>query len=271
MTIARTLAGIATELNPPIALTASYTVLPTDSGSHFFYNGSGAITLTFPSTLPVGFFCRVSLASAAGQVLFDKGGRLSYGNASRDALLSQWDVVEIFLSTDNGNPIFLQTYNLGLPLLYAESSAALTRNATTMVAIPGISIPLETNAAYDIDMAVAFTSAITTNTLKVGFSALPTGAKCQLQVDIFSTGSPGTSAAVRGLIMSSAAAVTGVNGSSAVVSTTLMARVTGRIRTAGTAGNLVPTLGSIATTGNVSVAAGDATLSVNKVYDQGRT
>lgn len=183
----------------------------------------------------------------------------------------QWDVADVDCEVLGSTAILNAIYNLALPVLYAESNAALTRNATTMSAIPGISIPLEINASYDIDLLVSFTSAITTNTLKLGFQALPTGAKCQLEGRFWNTATKGTAPVSNVLYTTSAQLVTGDGGTAAVTGVTMLGRIFGRIRTSSTAGLLVPTAGSLAATGNVSVAAGDATLSVSKVYDQGRT
>ena len=257
-------------VNQTVALTTDRTLSLADSGTHFFYNGSGTITLSFPDTLPLGFSCRVSLASAAGKVVFNKGTRLSYGNASRDSLIFQWDVCDIVLGLDNGNPIFLQSYNLALPVLFAKSTADAVRNATTMVAIPGLSLPLEANAAYDINISVPFSSVITTNTLRIGLAALPTGAAPAFEVSVWNAVTSGTAPRTNQMWTTSAMGVTGTAGTAAVVGQTMLATITGRIITS-TAGNLSVTCGSIAATGNVTVASGAASMSASKVFDQGRT
>lgn len=264
------LSAYVPRVNAPVALTADKTITLADSGTHFFYNGTGTVTLSFPDTLPLGFSCRVSLASAVGKVVFNKGSRLSYGNASRDSLIFQWDVVDIVLGTDNGNPIFLQSYNLALPVLFTKSTADAVRNATTMVAIPGMSVPLEANSAYDVNISVPFSSVITTNTLRIGLSALPTGAAPAFEVAVWNAVSAGTAPKTNQMWTTSAMAVTGTPGTAAVVGSTMLATVTGRIVTSA-AGNLAVTCGSIATTGNVTVASGAASMSVSKVFDQGRT
>lgn len=262
--------GLSPKIVPPVEIFDSYTLTDADSGKHLVYNGNSSIILTFPGTLSEGFKVRISNAGP-GNVVFDKGGRLSFGNASRDSLTFQWDVVEVFITSIGGAPVFLQTYNLGLPVVYQYSNTAMTRNATAMVAIPGIAVPLDINAAYDIDLTVAFSSGITTNTLKLGLAAFPSGWTCALQGVVFNTNVQGTGPCVHKPMFTSSDAVAGVSGTSAVVSTNLLARITGRIFTGSTSGLLIPTCGSIATTGNVSVASGGANMSVMKVYDQGRT
>lgn len=254
----------------PVELSADYTVQLSDANQSFSYNGTGTITVTFPATLPDGFKAKV-YNCGLGQVVFVAPSTVHFGNAQRLGLIFQWDVADIQLLTISSTRIFMTIYNLALPVLYGESNAALTRNVTAMSAIPGISIPLETNASYDIDLLVSFTSAITTNTLKLGFLALPSGAKCQLEGRFWNTATKGTAPVSNVLFTTSAQLVTGDGGTAAVTGVTMLGRIFGRIRTGATAGSLVPTAGALATTGNVSVAAGDATLSVSKVFDLGRT
>lgn len=270
MSTARSLATQASRIQPPISLTASRTLVAEDSGAHFFYNGVGDITLNFPDALPVGFYCRVSLASGGGRVLFNKNSRLSYGNASREALIFQWDVADVFLSADGGNPIFLPIYNLALPVLYAQNTAQETRSTTTLVAVAGLSAPLEVNAAYDVDIVVPYTSSVTTESLKLGVT-LPNGAVPSLQIDIFVTNTSGTSNRTGHYWPTAALAASGTSGSASVVGQTLMAHVWGKVRTGATAGNLVVTAGARDTSGTVTIAANTASMSVSKVYDQGRT
>lgn len=260
----------ARRVNPAIELTGSYTMSDADSGGSFIYNGSGSITVTFPASLSYGFCCKIE-NSGSGSVVFSAPSAVQFGNASRPSLIFQWDVVNVEIKLVAATRIIDLIYNLALPVLYAESSAALTRNTTAMTAIPALSIPLEANAAYDIDLIVSFTSAIITNTLKLGFAALGSGSKCAIEARVWNTLVVGTTPASHGLFMNSAQAVAGIAGTGSVLSTTLMARAFGRIRTGSSAFNLVATAGALTNTGNVSVAAGDATLSVSKVFDLGRT
>lgn len=266
--IAQDFKGLLPKIQPPVALTESRTMTAADSGTHFFYNGLSAITLTFPAELPLGFKCRVSMASN-GQVLFDKGGRLSYGNASRDALTFQWDVVEIFLTTDNGAPVFLQTYNLGLPVSYAENNAALTRSTTALSAVPGLSLQMDANSSYDVDVVVPFTSSVTTESLKIG-ATMPAGAVPSLEVTIFNTNASGTTRTGH-FWPTAALAASGTSGASSVVGQTLMAHISGKVRVGATAGPLAITAGARDTSGTISVAANAAAMSLTKLYDQDRT
>lgn len=269
MTSSRILAGLASKLTPPVALTANKTLVASDSGTHFFSNSASTFTLTFPDTLPLGFNVRVSNAGT-GAVLFNIGSRLSYGNGSRDALIFQWDVCDVVLSTDGGNPIFLQTYNLALPVLYAQNSAQETRATTTLTAMAGMSLPMEVNAAYDVDIVVPYTSSVTTESLKLGVN-LPANAIPYLQIDIFVTNTSGTSNRTGHFWPTAALAASGTSGSASVVGQTLMAHIWGKVRTGATAGNLVVTAGARDTSGTVTIAANAASMSLSKVYDQGRT
>lgn len=258
------------KINRTIELTADYTALSTDSATSFVYNGPSPITVTFPDALPVGFYCRVYQAGL-GTVAFSHPNRLQFGNASRVGTSFQWDVADIELFTIASTPIFMQIFNLALPVLYAKSTADAVRNSTTMTAITGLSIPLEINSAYDVNILVPFTSVITTNTLRIGLAALPTGATCQFEVSVWNAVAAGTAPKTNHIWTTSALAVTGTGGTAAVVGSTMLASVTGRITTSTTAGNIAVTCGSIAATGNVTVASGAASMSVSKVFDQGRT
>lgn len=268
MTSSRDLANQANRLNPPAALTANRTLVPGDSGSHLFFNSASTITLTFPDTLPLGFNVRVSNAGT-GVVLFNLGSRLSYGNGSRNGLIFQWDVCDIVLSVDNGNPIFLQTYNLALPVLYGQNSVQETRSTTTLVAVAGLSLPMEANSAYDVDVTVPYTSSVTTESLKLGMT-MPTGAIPGLQIDIFVTNTSGTSNRTGHFWPTAALAASGTSGSASVVGQTLMAHIWGKVRTGATAGPLVVTVGARDTSGTVTIPANSAYMSLSKCYDQGR-
>lgn len=264
------LANYVPLINPPTYLTASYTVTNADAGKTFVYNGSGTATLTFPNTLPDGFTCRVANAGL-GTFNFDASTYgAHFGNAQRTGLIFQWDVVDIEIYTALATKIFQTTYNLALPVLYGVNAAAFTRNVTALSSF-GISIPLEVGGAYDIDLIVTFASPITTNTLRLGLAALPTGANCQLEGRVFNSNAGGTATAWHKSMISSAEAVAGCTANAAVVGALTIARITGRIIMGTTAGSLVPTAGALATTGAVTVAAGSATLSVSKVFDLGRT
>lgn len=268
--IATDVKNLRPKLNRTVELTANYTVLATDAATSFVYNGGTPITLTFPDALPTGFYCRVYQAGL-GTVSFSYGTRIQFGNASRVGTSFQWDVADIELFVIASTPIFMQIFNLALPVLYAKSTADAVRNATTMTAITGLSIPLEINSAYDVNILVPFTSVIATNTLRIGLLALPTGATCQFEVSVWNAVAAGTAPKTNHIWTSSALAVTGTGGTAAVVGSTMLASVTGRIITSSTAGNIAVTCGSIAATGNVTVASGTATMSVSKVFDQGRT
>lgn len=262
--------AILSKLQQTMELTGNRTMSDADSGISFIYNGSTPITLTFPDTLSLGFKCQINQA-ASGTITFTHGTRIQFGNASRTGTLFQWDVCDVSTYLVSGVPVFNQTFNLALPVLYARSTADAVRNSTTMTAITGLSIPLEINSAYDINILVPFSSVIATNTLRIGLLALPTGATCQFEVAVWNAVAAGTAPKTNHFWTSSALAVTGTGGTAAVVGSTMLASVTGRIITSSTAGNIAVTCGSIATTGNVTVTSGTATMSVSKVFDQGRT
>lgn len=269
MSTARNLAAQASRIDPPIELTANRTMSDDDSGKSFVYNGNAAIVLTFPLALSNGFKARISNAGQ-GSVTFNYPGRVEFGNASRGGLIFQWDVADVECEAVGATPVFNAIYNLALPVLYAENTAAVTRSNTTLTAMQGMSLPLEVNAAYDVDIVVPYTSSVTTESLKLGVT-LPNGAVPSLQIDIFVTNTSGTSNRTGHFWPTAALATSGTSGSASVVGQTLMAHVWGKVRTGATAGNLVVTAGARDTSGTVTIAANTASMSASKVYDQGRT
>lgn len=270
--IAADIKACAKRIVIPEYLTANRTLTANDSGMTFVYNGgSGAsITITFPATLPDGFKCRVCNAGL-GIVAFDLSGMVHFGNAGRTGLIFQWDVADVEIYTALGNKIAQTTYNLALPVLYAENSASFTRNVVAMSAVPGMSLNMEKNAAYDVQILVNFTSAIITNSLKVGLLALPSGATCQLECTVWTSKTPGGTPNWSGIWTTSAEAVAGLSGNASVTGVTMIACIRGRVRTGATAGALALAAGALTTTGAQSVAIGGATMSLSKVYDQDRT
>lgn len=269
MSSSRDLADRASGLNPPIELTANRTMTDDDSGKSFVYNGTGAITLTFPLALSNGFKAHISNAGT-GSVVFSYPGRVAFGNASRGGLNFQWDVADVECEVISSTAVFNAIYNLALPVLFAQNTAQEARSNTTLTAMAGMSLPLEVNAAYDVDIVVPYTSSVTTESLKLGVT-LPNGAVPSLQIDIFVTNTSGTSNRTGHFWPTAALAASGTSGSASVVGQTLMAHVWGKVRTGATAGNLIVTAGARDTSGTVTIAANAASMSVSKVYDQGRT
>lgn len=268
--IAAKINGLMSRINPSVSLTADRTMTDADSGKSFVYNGTGTITVTIPATVSVGFYCRIENAST-GQVLISAPATIQFGNASRTGLRFQWDVVEVEIKTISDTRIVDLIYNLALPVTYAENTAAVTRNVVAMSAIPGLTLGMEANSAYDVDIIVPFTSANATNSLKIGLLALPTGATCALEVTVWTSDTAGASSNWKGLLMSSARAVTGVAANASTLSVVMMARISGRIRTGAAEGQLAVAAGALNTAGVQTIAANAASMSLSKVYDQGRT
>lgn len=266
------LGAVVPRINVPIPLTANRTMTAADSGMQFVYNGgSGAsITITFPSTLPDGFSCRISNAGQ-GTVAFNLSGMTHFGNAGRSGLIFQWDVCDVNLYTDSGFKIANTIYNLALPVLYAENTAAETRNVTALSALAGLTIPMEAGGAYDVRILIPYTCGVTTNALRVGTLAWPAGATGALEVAIYNAQAAGTAPKTNHYWPTSALAVTGTPGTASVVGQTMLASIQGRIKLSTTAGNLAITVGALTTTGAVSIASGAASFSASKVFDLGRT
>ena len=61
------------------------------------------------------------------------------------------------------------------------------------------------------------------------------------------------------------------NGGAGTSITTMLASIRGRVRTSATAGSLAFAAGALTALGAQTVAAGAASMSVSKVYDQDRT
>lgn len=257
---------------PTYFSSGNITLTAADSGNTFVFNGSAgtSVTITFPLTLPDGFTCKIENAGT-GTVAFVFTGFIHFGNAGRTGLAFQWDVADIALYTAAGNRIFDTTYNLALPVLYAENTAAETRNVATLSALAGLTIPLETVCAYDVNILIPYTCGVTTNALRVGMLAWPTGSTGQFEVAIWNAAAAGTAPKTNHFWPTSALAVTGTAGTASVVGSTMLASITGRIKTSTTAGNLAVAVGALTTTGAVSIAANAASMSVSKVYDQART
>lgn len=257
----------------PEYLTANRTLTAADSGGTFIYNGGTgtSITITFPATLPDGFKCRIKNAGL-GTVAFDATGYgAHFGNASRIGLIFQWDVADIEIYTALATKIIDTVYNLALPVLYVENAASFTRNVTAMSAVPGMTLNLEKNAAYDVQILVQFTSANVMNSLKVGLLALPTGATCSLEAVIWTSATAGGTPNWSGIFTTSAQAVAGLAGNASATGVTMLASIRGRVRTGATAGSLAVAAGALSALGVQTVAAGAASMSVSKVYDQDRT
>lgn len=270
--IAADIKACAKRVVVPEYLTANRTLTAADSGGTFVYNGGAgsSITITMPSTLPDGFKCRICNAGL-GTVAFDLSTMVHFGNAGRTGLIFQWDVADVEIYTAVGNKIAQTTYNLALPVLYAENSAGFTRNVTAMSAVPGVSLNMEKNAAYDVQILVGFTSANIMNSLKVGLLALPTGATCQLECTVWTSKTPGGTPNWSGIWTTSAEAVAGLAGNASTLSVTMLATIRGRVRTGATPGALALAAGALGTTGVQTVAAGAASMGISKVYDQDRT
>jgi hypothetical protein len=149
--------------------------------------------------------------------------------------------------------------------MYVENTADVVRNATTMVAVPGMSVTLEANAVYEVSVLMPFNSVIAGNTLRIGLAALPTGAKCALEVSVWNSASAGTAPRTNHFWTSSAQAVAGTPGSGSILGQMLLASITGRIRTGSAGGVLAVTAGSITALGNVTVAANAASLRATRI------
>lgn len=248
----------------------AYSAALGDVGKDFLWNGTANITFTVPDALPDGFGMKIYQFDVGGVTLNAGGTRQVFANGTASGLSSQGSSLSFLTATlliGGTDPvrILFVAYDDPLPTIYVSNAASLTRNVTTMSAITGLVASLDANSVYEIDLEVSFTSAITTNTLKLGFAALPSGATVQMTGVVFNTNVAGTSPCTLKPMFTSADVVAGVGGASAVTSGSMLATIKGRITTTGTSGTLQATAGAIATTGNVSVAVGAATMKVKKV------
>lgn len=245
-----------------------YTCKPQDSGKWFIWNGTENITILYPDSLPDGFQLRVSMLST-GTVTLDSDTRVPFINATFSTLAVTGSSVSTATAqvVVGGTPgRFLNvSFDNPLPSSFFKNTGAAVRNSTAMSAIPGMTMNLDANSVYDIDMRATFGSLITTNSIKLGMTALPAGATCQLEGMIYSTNVLGTAAPQRKTLLTSAELVTGVAGSVlSSISGLFLGKISGRIITGSSGGSVSVTMGAIAATGNVTVAAGAATMTVKK-------
>lgn len=80
----------------------TYTLQASDDGKVVDLANAGAITLTLPNSLPVGFACRVC-QGGAGQATFTPAGGGSIVNASGfTKTRAQWAVAVVYVRTNGG-------------------------------------------------------------------------------------------------------------------------------------------------------------------------
>lgn len=94
--------------HPPQAATpnfqtgTTYTLAATDDGKVVDIANAGAITLTLPNSLPVGFSCLVT-QGGAGQITFSAAaGTLLRQRQGFTKTAGQWGVVSLYIRTNGG-------------------------------------------------------------------------------------------------------------------------------------------------------------------------
>lgn len=270
--IAAKINGLRPKIQVPIymdtAVNNTYTCTLADAGKQFIWNGGSDLTFVVPDSLPDGFNIKIS-QFAAGRVLINPGTKTYFANGTAPGLILPGQSAQLDVATviAGGNSVRILNVSLDqpLPTFYAANATAAVRNSTAFSAIPNMSLTMDANSVYDIDFKASFTSVITSNTIKLGLTALPTGAQCQLEGVIYNTNMLGTSNTQRKTMLNSAEAVAGIAGSAmSSISGVFLAKIFGRIVTGSAGGPVAITMGAIAATGNVSVAAGAATLTAKK-------
>jgi hypothetical protein len=245
----------------PNILAANYTFKDSDSGKTFYWNSASNGTLTVPTGLTDGARFTIKQGTLGGTVTIATSGRAVLGNSPRLTTLKSLDSVEVLVA--GSGAYLVNTWQEPLPIFATFSTAVMTLNATTMVNLTGLSGTVEANATYEVDILVSFSSAIVTQALKLGLASLPTGS-VQLEGVIYNTNVAGTSTPAFKSMLSSAEAVTGVAGATSVTSGQMLGRIRGRITTTA-AGTFTVTCGAIGTTGNLTIAIGDAYMKLQKV------
>lgn len=92
--------GVVGEAPIVPALTVSRTLTKNDAG-RVLVSPAGAITLTIPATLPLGFSCLV-VQGGAGQVTFAAGAGVTLSNvATQTKTSAQFAVVQVFQYVSN--------------------------------------------------------------------------------------------------------------------------------------------------------------------------
>lgn len=246
---------------PSTTVYANYTLLITDHQKTIVVDSGTNVVLTVPDTLPDGFAFNVITVNA-GMISFAPGSRNLLSNAARQGTGFPYDSAECTVC--RGNASLLVIFNNSFPTVLAQSNAVVTRTTAVQTAIPGLSFTLLPDAVYAFDFRTNFTATTTTTRMTMGMSALPSGSRIQGEGRIENTPVVGTSNTVcTPLITPSAIAA---SNSSSVVGSTHIGMMSGRIYVGGAGGTLTCSCATIASTGTLTVAAGDASMELRQVY-----
>lgn len=239
----------------------AYTLLISDHLKTIVVDSATAVVLTVPSTLPDGFSFQVIQVNT-GTISFSAGGRNELSNAARQGTGFPYDSASCTVC--RGNASLLVVFNNSFPTLLTQSTAAVTRTTATQTAIPGLSFDLLAGAVYAFDFRTNFTASTTTTRMTMGMSALPSGSRVQGEGRIENTPVVGTSNTVCTPLLTPSAIA--ASNSSSVVGSTHIGIMSGRIYVGGTGGTLTCSCATIAATGTLTVASGDASCELRQVY-----
>lgn len=243
-----------------VYVTGDYTMLLVDHQKTIIVDSASPVVLTIPTSLPDGFAFEVVQINT-GTVSFNSG-RAPLSNAARGGTGFPYDSAAV--TTVRGNTYLLILFGNTYPTLLTQSTAISTRTTATQIAIPGLSFALLPEAVYALDYRVNFTASTTTTRMTMGMSALPSGARIQGEGRVENTPVVGTSNTVNTPLLTPSAIV--ASNSSSVVGSTHIGMMSGRIYMGSTPGTLTCSCATIAATGTLTVAAGDATCELRQVY-----
>lgn len=152
-----------------------------------------------------------------------------------------------------------------ISMLHGRSTSAYSLTTTTLNNVTGTALTLEANSVYEVDLRAVFSTDNTGTGITLGFADMTGGAVPQLEAHIYTSnvaaGGPGAGVfapivETTNVSITRAASSIGVN---------LLAYVSGRIYTGGSAMTLTPQVAAAAAVGTVSIAIGGISCSAIKV------
>lgn len=246
--------------------TGNYTLTIADHMKLVMMDSASALTVTVPIGLPDGFSFWLQ-QNGTGGVTIDTNGRTGglggmTSNASRFFPSYPFDTCLCVVSRGNTliNAVFLDPF----ATVISSNTASQSRNTTTMTNLAGMSYTLLPSCIYDVDFRVAFSTNNVAAALRLGLSALPTGATCHLEGRVWNTNVAGTAPVTQTLLLTPSSIIAA--GTASVSGAQQLGTITGKIYVGGNQGTLTPQVSSINTTGLVTIAVGAANMTLTPVF-----
>lgn len=244
-------------------LTSSYTLTLADHLKFIIVNSATAVTLTVPIGLPDGFSFWVQ-QNGVGNVAINPATRSGGMNSNAARVGPNFQFDSCFCACAIGNTVVNAIFGVTLPTLQLSNTASQSRNTTTMTDLAGISFPLLAGAMYDVDLKVQFSTNNAAAALRLGLSALPSGASCQMEGRVWNTNVAGASPYTNALLLTPSSIIAA--GTASVSGAQQLGTIKGRIYMGGNSGTITAQASSINTTGLVAIAVGAANMVLTQVY-----